>query len=368
MMSSAPLVSFVLINYNYADYVGTAIESVLRQELSSFECLVVDNGSTDRSRHVLEGFAGRDGRLRFVFLGKNLNQIGAFLHVLDDLRGQYVAIVDADDLLFANYASTHVKVHQSIPGGVAFTSSCILEVGADGQLMTSGYDVFLADKDGEKLAHPGCATSVTQDGAGDMPRNVDVLASVRVFPAKQPGWHWSPGTANMHRRELLVATRPRIGRRAYVGATDNYFMWLNHAVAGSATIGVPLSAYRIHGRNRFGARASICGLSYGTPTGINRSAVRRRDITRELTSRPMEFAALAPGAFWRLMDAPASAMRGDIHAYYQDPQVVKIIKANRDRLVEAFGEAEVRKHLLPRLGRRILASIFGPSAWLTIGR
>jgi len=359
MTSPKPLVSFVIINFNYAEFVGTAIESVLGQEFDAFECIVLDNGSTDHSRGVLESFVGKDSRLRVNFLGENLNQIGAFLHILDELRGDYVTIVDADDFLFANYASTHVQVHQSIPGGVAFTSSCILEVDGDGQLVTSGYEAFLSDGDGIGLQDLKSDMAVAPNSVTGVAGRADILEMVRVFPADRPGWHWSPGTANMHRRELLRATRPRTERRAYVGATDNYFMWLNHAVAGSAAIDIPLSAYRIHGRNRFGSRYSICGMQHGTPAGINRSAVRRRDITRELTSRPADFAVLAPdGAFWRLMDAPASAGREDVRLYYQDPHVVKIIKANKDRLVETFGESEVRSQLLKRMGAGALRSIF----------
>jgi glycosyltransferase involved in cell wall biosynthesis len=52
-----PLVSVVMNNYNYAEYVGQAIESVLGQEEAQFECIVVDHGSTDGSQAVIDGYS-----------------------------------------------------------------------------------------------------------------------------------------------------------------------------------------------------------------------------------------------------------------------------------------------------------------------
>jgi hypothetical protein len=45
-----PLVSFILINWNYGRFVGDAIDSIRAQDYPNFECLIVDNGSTDDSR------------------------------------------------------------------------------------------------------------------------------------------------------------------------------------------------------------------------------------------------------------------------------------------------------------------------------
>src|SRR5204862_6396073 len=54
-----PLVSVIINNYNYAAYLGDAIDSALRQDYSQKEVLVVDDGSTDRSRDVIAGYGSR---------------------------------------------------------------------------------------------------------------------------------------------------------------------------------------------------------------------------------------------------------------------------------------------------------------------
>ena len=63
-VAKLPLVSLVIINWNYADYVGDAIESLKAQDYPELEIVVVDNGSTDRSREVI---AARRRRRPSVF-------------------------------------------------------------------------------------------------------------------------------------------------------------------------------------------------------------------------------------------------------------------------------------------------------------
>lgn len=341
-----PLVSFVVINFNYGAFIEDSIRSILNQDYDNFECIVIDNNSTDNSRYVLNQFHGVDERLKFLYLNQNLNQIGAQLHILDELRGEYLTIVDSDDLVFSNYASTHVKAHLAIPRDIAFTSSCVLETDDKGRPLTPGYSPFLSSTAGDTLR--SFATGWTASAAVDIPDFEQ--AGIKVIPREAQGWHWSPGTANMHKLSLVRATRPCSDRAAYVGATDNYFMWLNHAIAGSATISRPLSVYRNHGRNRFGALPSIQGLQHATPSGANRSAIRRRDITRALLSRSAHFRKLAPDGFWRLMDVPATVNYSTVKIYYSQPQVLKLFAHHLPNLIEVCGEAEVRRELTTRIG------------------
>ena len=49
----APLVSVVVVNWNYARFIGATIDSIRGQDYSRFECLVIDNASTDDSRAVI---------------------------------------------------------------------------------------------------------------------------------------------------------------------------------------------------------------------------------------------------------------------------------------------------------------------------
>jgi glycosyltransferase involved in cell wall biosynthesis len=94
-----PLVSVVIINWNYARYVADAIGSVKDQTYRNVECLVIDNGSSDRSADIID--AAIDGHAQFTLhrLPKNLGQLGAAIWSFDRLRGEFVTYLDADDVL-----------------------------------------------------------------------------------------------------------------------------------------------------------------------------------------------------------------------------------------------------------------------------
>jgi len=97
--AKTPLFSVVINNYNYAKYLGKAIESVLAQTLQDFELIVVDDGSTDSSRDLILSFS--DERIVKVFK-ENGGQASALNAGFEKARGEYVAFMDSDDLFDAN--------------------------------------------------------------------------------------------------------------------------------------------------------------------------------------------------------------------------------------------------------------------------
>ncbi|MCI0591327.1 MAG: glycosyltransferase [Gammaproteobacteria bacterium] len=95
-MASKPLVSVVIATYNMAGYLPLAIRSVLEQTYDRIEALIVDDGSTDDTRSVVEPFLS-DSRIRY--LGQeNKGQGAAKNHGVREAKGEYVAFLDADDL------------------------------------------------------------------------------------------------------------------------------------------------------------------------------------------------------------------------------------------------------------------------------
>jgi glycosyltransferase involved in cell wall biosynthesis len=91
----APLVSVVLCNYNYGRYVGEAIASVLGQTYDRFEFIIVDDASTDDSRHVITSYA--DPRISTFFHKENRGQAAAFNTGFAAAHGEIVAFLDSDD-------------------------------------------------------------------------------------------------------------------------------------------------------------------------------------------------------------------------------------------------------------------------------
>lgn len=99
-MNEAPTFSLLMAVYNAAPYLMQAIESVLAQSISCWELLCVDDGSTDDSLSILREYAARDERVRLIpSSGKNQGPAKARNLALQQARGQYVAMLDADDWL-----------------------------------------------------------------------------------------------------------------------------------------------------------------------------------------------------------------------------------------------------------------------------
>src|SRR5271169_3830868 len=76
-----PLASIVVVNHNYAEFIGATLDSISQQDYPSFECIVVDNASTDDSRAVIERHIRNDPRFSTVYLDENLGQLRGALTV-----------------------------------------------------------------------------------------------------------------------------------------------------------------------------------------------------------------------------------------------------------------------------------------------
>jgi succinoglycan biosynthesis protein ExoO len=98
MTQSAPLVSVVIPCFNAQGFVAEAIRSVLSQTLADVEVIVVDDASTDDSRSVIEAEAQRDTRVVPRFLTSNAGPAAARNRGLSAARGEWIALLDADDL------------------------------------------------------------------------------------------------------------------------------------------------------------------------------------------------------------------------------------------------------------------------------
>lgn len=92
----APQVSVLIIVYNRERFIGDAIRSTLSQSLADLECIVVDDGSSDRTIEIVEAF--RDPRVKLVRQDRNMGIPTSRNCALDHARGKYIAWLDSDDL------------------------------------------------------------------------------------------------------------------------------------------------------------------------------------------------------------------------------------------------------------------------------
>ena len=103
-----PAVSIIVPVYNAERTVGRCIESILNQEYTDFELLLVNDGSTDASGSLCDGYAAKDARIRVIHK-KNGGVSAARNTALDLAQGTYLQFLDSDDWLTPDATSSLVQ-------------------------------------------------------------------------------------------------------------------------------------------------------------------------------------------------------------------------------------------------------------------
>jgi len=128
-----PLVSVVVPVYNVERYVAAAIQSVLDQTYDTFELLLIDDGSPDRSVAICQQFT--DPRIRLL-RQENRGLSGARNTGIREAKGEYVAFLDSDDQWQPQKLRSHVEhLARSPKVGVSFSRSQFMD--EQGQLQNA---------------------------------------------------------------------------------------------------------------------------------------------------------------------------------------------------------------------------------------
>ncbi|RZA13101.1 MAG: glycosyltransferase [Lysobacteraceae bacterium] len=132
-----PLVSIATPVYNTARFLPAALDSLLAQDYPHWESLMWDDGSTDGSSEIAVAYAARDPRFRLLGNGRN-NGVGiALSSALAAATGDYVGVLDGDDILEPDALSSMVAFMRERPQlGMAYSQ--YTEMDEDGRPMGLG--------------------------------------------------------------------------------------------------------------------------------------------------------------------------------------------------------------------------------------
>ncbi len=115
----SPLVSVYITNYNYERFIRQSIESVLAQSLQNWELIIIDDGSTDGSRDIIEEYRDRDAITIIYQKNKGLNITNNV--AMRVAQGKYLIRLDADDYLVETALESMVEVLEADQGlGLVF--------------------------------------------------------------------------------------------------------------------------------------------------------------------------------------------------------------------------------------------------------
>jgi glycosyltransferase involved in cell wall biosynthesis len=107
-MSKEPKISVILPVFNAEAYLQEAIESILNQTFTDFECIIINDGSTDSSLEIIASYAEKDKRI-VVISRENKGLIASLNEGISIAKGEYIARMDADDISLPERLSTQIN-------------------------------------------------------------------------------------------------------------------------------------------------------------------------------------------------------------------------------------------------------------------
>ncbi|MFX0090642.1 MAG: glycosyltransferase family 2 protein [Candidatus Hodarchaeota archaeon] len=111
MLYNQPLISIILPTYNRSHVLTRAIRSILNQTYQNFKLLIVDDGSCDNTKQVVEGFS--DSRIRYLRRERNEGGSVARNSGIEAAKGEYIAFQDSDDIWLPQKLEMQMRVFET---------------------------------------------------------------------------------------------------------------------------------------------------------------------------------------------------------------------------------------------------------------
>ncbi|MHA2727325.1 glycosyltransferase family 2 protein [Vibrio campbellii] len=145
-MNNEPLVSIMMPAYNAEKGIAYSICSVLAQTYKNWELIIVDDGSTDNTASVIKSFS--DERVKLFQFERNKGRGAARQKCLSECKGQFYAMLDADDWIFPDKLQRQVA---------ALTSNTDIALVSSGMSITDGENVVIGKR---QVVHEGVSVSL----------------------------------------------------------------------------------------------------------------------------------------------------------------------------------------------------------------
>ncbi|WP_196501937.1 glycosyltransferase family 2 protein [Aestuariivirga litoralis] len=247
-MGKLPKFSAVITCHNYESFIAQAIDSVAGQTYKNFECVIVDDCSTDNSAAVIERKLKqlKDPRFTLIKLPHNAGQTMASWQGLQHATGTFLAFLDADDWWMPEFMAQHVAAHLNTHVNVGLTCSDTKLVNGANEILAETWNSFARSRGMKRdaLVENGASLPPAMRANEAAP---DLTFHEQGYPAR---WEFAPCSSLVYRRDLLSMIFPR-QNAAGMMSIDAVLAILASSLTGWIAISTPLSAYRMHGDNLF---------------------------------------------------------------------------------------------------------------------
>jgi glycosyltransferase involved in cell wall biosynthesis len=120
-MRNTPFFSVIIPSYNRGKVIKETIETVLSQTYPDFELIIVDDGSTDNTKDVIEEVCSSDNRVRYIYQ-ENQERCVARNNGIKNAKGKWICFLDSDDFYKSNHLQTFKDLIDKHPGHNAFAT------------------------------------------------------------------------------------------------------------------------------------------------------------------------------------------------------------------------------------------------------
>ncbi|MGB6269590.1 MAG: glycosyltransferase family 2 protein [Olleya sp.] len=107
-MTNQPLITVLIPTYNCEQYVHQAVQSILDQTYTNFECIIIDDCSTDSTVDIIKAFD--DSRINLIIKPENSGYTNSLNYGLTIAKGKYIARMDGDDISLLNRFEKQIEV------------------------------------------------------------------------------------------------------------------------------------------------------------------------------------------------------------------------------------------------------------------
>ena len=153
------LVSIITPLYNGEKYIGSTIESVISQTYPNWEMWIVNDGSKDNSEAIVKSFADKEPRIKYLSQS-NAGSAAARNNGIRNCNGQYIALLDADDLWAPDFLQSQISFMKE--KGAIVVHSSYKRINETGKEILKPYPAkaVVSIKDMQMTNHIACLTGL----------------------------------------------------------------------------------------------------------------------------------------------------------------------------------------------------------------
>ena len=203
--------------------------SIFAQEYQNFEIIIVNDNSDYENSEVLKTFDFE--KIKVINLNENKGQLGAFFEGLKVAQGEFVCMIDADDVLLPNYLKTLLYIH--------LNNSYALVCSSFGEINENNEITSLANQKQEKVDYKEI------ENLFNLKENFSIKRVKTPFAL----WAWNPSTSGMFRKSALDILKFYPDVNYWKTGADKVLFSFLDLVGSSCIIDSICYLYRHHGEN-----------------------------------------------------------------------------------------------------------------------